>query len=142
MKLSELYAQVRDLPDDALAFTLYLAAPDGNPADQADVELCPVGRMEIDAAAAELRLYPAADGEQDTLEPVCDLGTFLGRLPVDVSGPNDLRLRVELPLVRDGSDPDPAGMTDVRELRIGNDTREAWLLTHPGSDFATGSRPR
>ena len=55
MRLSELYAQLKTA-GDVHAFSAYLATPD---LDGVDVDLVPVGRVDVDYEKGEVRLYPA-----------------------------------------------------------------------------------
>lgn len=141
MKLSELYAQLQDASDDVLNYTLFLAAPDPTPGDNADVLLCAVGRLELDFDANEAQLFPASDRDDDSVEPLPYLGMVVEKLPADVSGTNDLSLVVELPLDRDAAEPGPVSWSDLEALYIGAKSREAWLLARPLSEFKDDDLP-
>ena len=139
--LSELYAQVEAASDDVWNYTLYLAAPDSRPGDNADVLLCCVGRVELNFEAKEARLFPASDPDEDSVESLRYFGMMMEKLPFDISGTNDLSLVVELPLDRDTADHEPVSLADVVELHIGDKSREAWLLVTPISEFAHADLP-
>lgn len=141
MKLSELYAQVQAASDDVLNYTLFLAAPDSTPGDDADVFLCTVGRVELNFETAEARLFPASDRDDDSGEPLPNLGIVMEKLPFDISGTNDLRLVVEVPLDRDTAEEEPISLSDLVELYIGDKSREAWLLVRPLSEFKDDDLP-
>jgi hypothetical protein len=141
MKLSELYAQVQAALDDVLNYTLFLAAPDSTPGDDADVFLCTIGRVELNFETAEACLFPASDRDDDSAEPLPRLGMVMEKLPFDIGGTNDLRLVVEVPLDRDAAEEEPISLSDLVELYIDDKSREAWLLVRPLSEFKDDDLP-
>jgi hypothetical protein len=138
MRLSELYAAIKSA-GDVLPYTLWLAAPDK---DGSDVDLASVGRVEVDFMSGQVRLYPASTStDTDSVDPEPYLDLVLSQLPSDVSGENDLRLVVETPLMRDESGQDQVKLTDVFEIRVGNQSEEVWFLVRPAAEFADGLMP-
>ena len=138
MKLSELCAKVQSA-GDIESYALYLAAPD---ADGLDVDLAAVGRVEVHADTGEARLYPASTStDVDSVEPEPYLGMMMAELPFDASAENDLRLMVEIPLLRDDSGDDRVSFSEVCDLHVGPESEEVWLLVRPANDFAAGLLP-
>lgn len=138
MRLSELYAAIK-AAGDVLPYTLWLASPDE---DGSDVDLASVGRVVVDSACGEARLYPASTTtDTDSVDPEPYLDLVLSQLPSDVSGENDLRLVVETPLLRDASGTDQVTFTDVFEVRVAYKSEEVWFLVRPASEFADGLMP-
>ncbi len=139
MKLSELYAKIQAAGDVA-SYVAFLAAPDR---DGVDVDLAAVGRVELDRAAGDARLYPTsmATDDDSSEEPEPFLLMVLEQLPKDVSGGEDLRLMVESPLIRDESGNDRVSFVELKAIHIGPESKEAWLLLEPASAFARGLLP-
>lgn len=138
MRLSELYAAMEPA-GNVDAYTLWLAAPDK---DGSDVDLASVGRVTIDYDAGEARLYPASTTtDPDSIDPEPYVDMVLSQLPTEVSGENDLRLVVEIPLLRDAHGGDPVRFTDVAEVRIDPSAQEVWFLVQRASEFAAGLLP-
>jgi hypothetical protein len=138
MKLSELYARVQ-AAGDVHACAVSLAAPD---TDGVDVDLAAIGRVEVDPEVGEARLYPASTAtDVDSIEPEPYLGMVLSQLPFDVSAENDLRLMVEIPLLRDESGPDRVSLVEINGLHIGRESEEVWFLIRPASEYASGLLP-
>ncbi len=138
VRLSALLAQLQ-AAGDVGSFTVYLAAPDK---DGTDVDLASVGRVEIDDEEGVARLYPASTTtDVDTVEPEPYLGMVLSQLPSEASGENDLRLLLELPLIRDDAGDDQLSLEDVAGIHIGRGSEEVWFLAKPAEDFASGLLP-
>jgi hypothetical protein len=138
MKLSELYAAIQ-AAGDVVDYAVWLAAPDK---DGVDVDLAAVGRVDTESEPGEARLYPASTAtDTDSIEPEPTLYIVLSQLPSDISEDNDLRLIVEIPLLRDDSGKDLVTFTDIKGLHIGHESEEVWLLVQPASEFADGLLP-
>ena len=138
MKLSELYAMIQPA-GDIHAYTVSLAAPDS---DGVDVDLAAIGRVEIDHEVGEVRLYPASTStDVDSIEPEPFLGLVLSQLPSEVYAENDLRLMVEVPLLRNESGDDRISLVEVNGLHIGRESEEVWFLVRPASEYASGLLP-
>jgi hypothetical protein len=138
MKLSELYAGIK-AAGDVLSYVLWLAAPDK---DAVDVDLASVGRVDTESEPGVARLYPASTTtDTDSVDPEPFLDIVLSQLPSDVTDDNDLRLVVEVPLLRDESGKDAVTFADVQGLHVGHEAQEIWLLLRPASDFADGLLP-
>jgi len=139
MRISELYAQIQ-AAGDVGSYAAWLAAPDK---DAVDVDLVSVGRVELHSETGEARLYPASSNtDTDSIDPEPVLGMVLDQLPSDVSAPeDDLRIVVEVPLLRDESGQDPTSFAELREVHIGRESQEVWLLVRPASEFANGLLP-
>lgn len=140
MKLSDLFARLNGV-GDLESFQVYLAAPDP---DGVDVDLAAVARVELDYEKGVARLYPAEGAHDvDSEEPDALAGVdVLEELPRDASGENDLRLLIEVPLVREDSD-DHRGATlvEMAGVHIGRSAEEVWFLTKPASEFPAGVLP-
>jgi hypothetical protein len=138
MKLSEFYAQL-DPVGDVHAFTAYLAAPDQ---DGEDVDLASVGRVEVDYEKNEARLYPASTAtDVDSVEPEPYLGMILDQLPIDTMDGDDLRVLVEVPLLRGDTGTDTVSLVELAGIHVGRGAEEVWLLVRPTSEFAAGLLP-
>jgi hypothetical protein len=138
MRLSDLFAQLGRV-EDAVSFTVYLAAPDK---DGTDVDLASVGRVEVDYEEGVARIYPASTAtDPDSVEPEPYLGMVLSQLPTDAVGDNDLRLLVEVPLLRDETGDDQASLVDLATVHIGKASEEVWFLVRPADEFAAGLLP-
>jgi hypothetical protein len=138
MKLSELYAKIQ-AAGDVHAYSAYLATPD---VDGVDVDLATVGRVELDPDLGEARLYPASTStDVDDVDPEPYLGMVLAQLPLDLSGGDDFRLMVEMPLIRDEAGNDRTSFVEISDLYIGRESEEAWLLVRPVGDFGSGLLP-
>lgn len=138
MLLTEFNALIQ-AAGDVDSYALWLAAPDR---DGFDVDLSAVGRVEIQWEAAEVRLYPASTKtDTDSIDPEPVLGMILSQLPTEVSPDEDLRILVEVPLLRDDPGADPPSFVDLRGVHIGTASQEVWLLARPTSEFADGLLP-
>jgi hypothetical protein len=138
MRLSDLFAQLQAV-EDVVSFTTYLAAPDK---DGTDVDLASVGRVEVDYENGVARLYPASTAtDPDSVEPEPYLGMVLEQLPTDTVGDNDLRLLVEVPILRDETNDDKASLVDLAGVNIAKASEEVWLLVRPAEEFASGLLP-
>lgn len=141
MRLSEFYRQLKAVPRrDIDGFSLLLAEPDTVERDTVDVLLAPIGRVQLLFEKGEARLYPVIPGEVAEDE-YSALGIFLQRLPFDASGDDDLRMTVELPLIREG-----AGLVDLRvceieAVHVGVESEEVWLLVRKVEEFGEGVLP-
>jgi hypothetical protein len=139
MRISELYAQIRPAGDVG-SYTVWLAAPDK---DAVDVDLAAVGRVELHSEAGEARLYPASSNtDTDSIDPEPLLEMVLDQLRYDESAAeDDFRIVVEVPLLRDESGQDSTSLAELREVHIGRESQEVWLLVRPASEFAEGLLP-
>jgi hypothetical protein len=138
MRLSDLFTQL-EAAADVVSFTVYLAAPDK---DGTDVDLASVGRVEIDYEEGVARIFPSSTAtDPDSVEPEPYLGMVLSQLPMDAMGDNDLRLMVEVPLIRDDTRDEQTSFKDVTGIHIGRGSEEVWFLTEPVEDFASGLLP-
>ena len=138
MRLSELYAQLKTA-GDVHAFSAYLATPD---LDGVDVDLVPVGRVDVDYEKGEARLYPASTStDVDSVEPEPYFGMVLEQLPIDTTGDNNLRLMVEVPLLRSEAGGDAIRLVELDGLHVGAAAEEVWLLVVPANTFAAGLLP-
>jgi hypothetical protein len=123
VRLSELYAQLKTA-GDVHAFSVYLATPD---LDGVDVDRVPVGRVEVNDEKGEARLYSASTS--------ADVDS------VDTTGDNNLRLMVEVPLLRTEAGGDAIGVVGLDGPHVGAASEEVWLLAVPASMFAAGLLP-
>jgi hypothetical protein len=138
MRLSDISAQL-EIAGDVSSFTVYLAAPDE---DGTDVDLASVGRIEIDLEEGVARFYPVSSTtDDDSIEPEPSLGIVLSQLPMDAISNNDLRLLVEVPLIRDDRDSAQVSLEEIADLRIGKGSEEVWFLVRPANEFASGLLP-
>jgi hypothetical protein len=98
--------------------------------------------VEVDPELGEARLYPASTAtDVDSIEPEPFLGMMLSQLPFDASDDNDLRLMVEVPLLRDESGDDRVSLVEINGFHIGRESEEVWLLVRPASEYASGLLP-
>jgi hypothetical protein len=146
MRLSELYAQVLNAGAEVMAFPALLAEPDLTPGDDVDVLLSEIGWVEVDDYAGEVRLYPkSAVTEETPDQSLFCVERLLEQLPFDVSDDisetADLRIVVELPLLRDGFGLLRRALTDVCAVHIGRETEELWLLVRPTEDYPKDQLP-
>jgi hypothetical protein len=138
MRLSELFAQLES-EQDVISFVAYLAAPDQ---DGTDVDLVSVGRVEVDHESGVARIYPASTAtDPDSVDPEPYLGMVLSQLPKNADGNNDLRLLVEVPLLRDEAGDDKTSLVDLVGIHVGKESEEVWLLVRPAKEFAAGLLP-
>ena len=138
MRLSDLFAQL-EAAGDVHSFAVYLAAPD---TDGTDVDLASVGRVEVDDEKGVACIYPASTTtDPESVEPEPYLGMVLSQLPNDAVGDNDLRLLIEVPLLRDETDDSPVSLVDVAGIHIGREAEEVWFLVRPPEEFAAGLLP-
>jgi hypothetical protein len=138
MKLSDLFTQL-GAEQDVISFTAYLAAPDK---DGTDVDLASVGRVEVDYESGVARIYPASTAtDPDSVDPEPYLGMVLSQLPKEAVGESDLRLLVEIPLLRDEAGDDQPSLVDVAGIHIGREAEEVWFLVRPAKEFAAGLLP-
>ena len=138
MRLSELFAQLES-PQDVISFVAYLAAPDQ---DGTDVDLASVGRVEVEHECGVARIYPASTAtDPDSVDPEPYLGMVLSQLPQNADGDNDLRLLVEVPLLRDEAGDDKTSLVDLVGVHVGKESQEVWLLVRPAKEFAAGLLP-
>src|ERR1700761_6819386 len=137
MMLSKLSSKLQP-PADLHAYSVYLAEPDR---DGTDVDLATIGRVEIDEASAQARLYPSSTAtDADSVDPEPYLGMVLEQLPMLDAFESDLRLVAEVPLLREESSVS-VHFTEIVDVRIGHDTKEVWLLLRPPTDFDDGLLP-
>jgi hypothetical protein len=138
MTLSELRAKIQ-AAGDIHSYELSIAAPDS---DGEDVDLASVGRVDIDADAQEVRLYPASTStDVDSVDPEPFLGMLMSQLPSEASPYDDFRLVVEIPLLRDGSGTERVSLADICAMQIGLKSEEVWLLVRPAAEYANGLLP-
>jgi len=138
MRLSDLFAQL-NAAGDVESFSVYLASPDE---DGTDVDLASVGRVEIDQGEGVARLYPASTTKDtDSVDPEPYLGMVLEQFPLEASGEYDLRLLVEVPLLRDESGDDRTTLVEMAGVHIGKASEEVWFLVKPAAEFASGLLP-
>jgi hypothetical protein len=138
MKLSDLFTQL-EAERDVISFAAYVAAPDK---DGTDVDLASVGRVEIDHENGVARIYPASTAtDPDSVEPEPYLGMVLSQLPKQAVGDNDLRVLVEVPVLRDETGDDQPRLVDVAGIHIGREAQEVWFLVRPAAEFAAGVLP-
>jgi hypothetical protein len=141
MRLSEFNAQIQAAGDveTCESYALWLAAPDK---DGFDVDLSAVGRVDVQWEAGEVRLYPASTTtDTDSVDPEPVLGIMLSQLPGAVDAEDDLRILVELPLLRDEAGTDSPSFAELQAVHVGTESQEVWLLVRPASEFADGLLP-
>ena len=142
MRLSELYARISSAGAEALEFAVLIAQPDMTPGDDVDVLLSGIGWVEVDIEAGEVRLYPkSAITEETPDQNIFCVGRVLERLPFDVSSAGDLRISVELPLLRDGVGLMSKSLTAVCDVHIGREAEELWFLARPKEEYPSDQLP-
>lgn len=141
MRLSELYeviAPASVTPE----FQVFLAGPDPTPGDDLDVQLVEIGDIQVDYDRSEIRFIPASANIDKPLERnFSTLGLLLSELPFEARDEDDMRLMVELPLLREDSDNATASLDELRDAHVGLDSGEVWLLAKPVEEFPVGSLP-
>ena len=65
----------------------------------------------------------------------------LEQLPIDTTDDNDLRLMVEVPLLRTEAGGDAIRLVELDGLHVGAASEEVWLLVVPANTFAAGLLP-
>ena len=142
MLVSQLLSQLHRGPGDAREFVAYLASVDFYPGDDIDVETVEVGDVVVDYEKNEIRLVPASSAE---FKPDAGTFTFIGAIldsmPTDVDGPYDMRLFIELPLVREDPRFDRIELAELAEVYFGSESQEVWFLVQPASRFERGALP-
>ena len=142
MLISRLTDELQSGPSDAREFVVYLATVDLQPDDDIDVQLVEIGDVVVDYEQQQIRLIPASS---TAVKP--DPGTFtllgsvLDACPADPDGDADLRLVIELPLLREDPRFDRPELSEVAGLHLGSASQEAWFLVHPAQRFPSGSLP-
>jgi hypothetical protein len=81
----------------------------------------------VDYEKGEARLYPASTS--------ADVDS------VDTTGDNNLRLMVEVPLLRTEAGGDAIRLVELDGLHVGAVSEEVWLLVVPANMFAAGLSP-
>lgn len=142
MMLSQLYRELKDAPGDARGFVVYLATVDLQPEDEIDVQLAEIGDIITDYEENHVRLIPASSSEAKP-EPgtFAFLGSVLDAFPLDPDGEFDMRLVIELPLLREDPRFDRLELSEVAAVHLGPQSQEAWFLVHPAHRFQAGSLP-
>jgi hypothetical protein len=142
MLVSQLLAQLKFGPGDARDFVVYLASVDFYPGDDVDVQTVEVGDVVVDYEKNHIRLVPASSLETKPDEGTfAFLGSVLDSLPTEVDGQYDMRLLIELPLVREDPKFDRIELTEAVEIYFGSESQEAWFLVQPANRFERGSLP-
>jgi len=142
MLVSQLLAQLKFGPGDARDFVVYLASVDFHPGDDVDVQTVEVGDVVVDYEKSQIRLIPASSSEAKPEEGTFALlGAVLDSLPTEVDGQYEMRLAIELPLVREDPRFDRVELTEVAEIHFGSESQEAWFLVQPANRFERGSLP-
>ena len=142
MLVSQLLSQLHRGPGDAREFVAYLASVDFYPCDDIDVQTVEVGDVIVDYEKNQIRPVPASSAE---FKP--DAGTFtffgaiLDSMPTDVDGPYDMRLFIELPLVREDPRFDRIELAELAEVYFGSESQEVWFLVQPAGRFERGALP-
>ena len=140
MRLSELFNQLSAVPCEIHEFSLALAEPDIVEGDTVDVQLVPIGRLELLFELGEARVHPVIPDEAaDDYYTV--LGVFLEKLPLVASPDLDLRLTVELPLIREGASLVDRQVREIEAAHVGVQSEEVWLLVRPVEEYGEGVLP-
>jgi len=142
MMLSQLYDVLKDAPGEAREFVVYLATVDLQPEDDIDVQLVEIGDIIIDYEEDQIRLIPASSSKVKP-EPgtFAFLGSVLDALPLGPDDELDMRLVIELPLLREDPRFDRLELSEVAAVHLGPESQEAWFLVHPAHRFQSGSLP-
>ena len=69
------------------------------------------------------------------------LGIVLEQLPVDAVGENNLRLLIEVPLLRDDGEKNQVSLVEMNGVHVGRASEEVWFLVRPAGEFASGLLP-
>lgn len=139
MFVQDFRLKMTSLSNDPADYEMYLADPDTIDGPQVDVELVPVVKVDWDAEAKTLRLYPERDdSNHDSLVTAADV---LAEIPVEVEDIPDAILAVEMPIVRTQTDNSVAGFGDVHDMIVGEKSLEIWLLVKPRREYRDEDLP-
>ena len=142
MMLSKLHEQLTSAPDGAYEFVAYLATVDRRPDDDIDVQLVEIGNVVLDEGRKEIRLIPASStADKPEAGTFALLGSVLDACPSDADGEYDMRLVIELPLLREDPKFDRPELSEMAGVYLGPESQEAWFLVYPARDFPNGSLP-
>lgn len=142
MLVSQLLVQLKFGPSDAREFVVFLASVDFHPGDDVDVQTVEVGDVVVDYEKNQVRLVPASSTEaKPEAGTFAFLGSVIDSLPTDVDSQCDMRVVIELPLVREDPKFDRIELAEVAEIYFGPESQEAWFLVQPSSRFERGSLP-
>lgn len=143
MRLSNFYKELSAVEGGVMSFTLSLAAPSETDRSDVDVQLCSVGRIEINHEAGEIRFYPASGSLGDELpdQNYSLLAIALSQLPLDTGDGFDPRLMVELPLAREEPEGLEPYLSEICAVHVGAESEEAWLLVRPASEYPREALP-
>ena len=142
MLISQLYVELSTAPSDAREFVVYLATVDLQPSDDVDVQTVEIGDIAFDYEKNQIRLIPASSTEAKP-EPgtFAFLGSVLDACPPDADTELDMRLVIELPLLREDPRFDRPELSEVAGIHLGPESQEAWFLVYPAHSFQRGSLP-
>ena len=142
MLVSQLLSQVKCGPSGAREFVAYIASVDFYPGDDVDVQAVEVGDVVVDYDRNQIRLVPASSAEfKPDAGTFAFLGSVLDSMPADVDGEYDMRLFIELPLVREDPRFDRIELSELAEIYFGSESQEAWFLVQPANRFERGALP-
>ena len=139
MRLRSFLDQVAALPEEPSAYMAYLAAPDTVEGDSIEIQLVPVVRVEWDDGAKIVRLYPELPDSDDGTMPTVD--DLMANFPPDSEITPEVRLQVQIPIVRSGAGYYHLGFIEIPEIVIGLESKELWLLTKPRKEYPAEELP-
>src|SRR5512141_161752 len=136
MMLSKLHHELTNAPNGAYQFIAYLATVDMRPDDDVDVQLVEIGDVVLDDEKKEIRLIPASSAaDKPEAGTFALLGSVLDACPLDADGEYDMRLFIELPLVREDPKFDRPELSEMAGVYLGRLSEEAWFLVYPAHEF-------
>jgi hypothetical protein len=142
MMLSKLHQDLSSAPSGAYEFVAYLATVDMRPNDDVDVQLVEIGNVIVDDEKKEIRLIPASStADKPDAGTFALLGSVLDACPLNADGEYDMRLLIELPLLREDPKFDRPEMAEMAGVYLGPESQEAWFLVYPAQEFPVGSLP-
>jgi hypothetical protein len=141
MLTSELEALVSATPQAILDFDLYLACPDPVVSDNADEQTATIGCVELAPEHFEARIYPPFSPKETEGSQIYRLSELMSALKPADGEFIDLRLVVEIPIIREDSQTYSTSLVPIVAMHVGTDAQEVWLLLAPVSDFPAGALP-
>jgi hypothetical protein len=141
MQTSELESLISSAPKEIADYDLYLACPDPVLSDNADEQTATVGCVELHPEQFEARIYPPFSAQETEDSQIYTLSELMSALKPDDTTSTDLRLMVEMPIIRDEAETYATKLVPVVAMHVGSDAQEVWLLLAPATEFPAGSLP-
>lgn len=141
MQVPELETLLDAVPEGVRNYALYLACPDKAAADNADELTAIVGGVEICTEQGQARLYPPFSVKASEETQCLTLDALLFSLSDNDARLPDIKLMVELPLLREDSVSYQTTLVPVVQMHIGKQAQEVWLLLAAIAEFPANALP-